>query len=325
MSTPNPLAPQGSLLEKHGRGRSTFQIISFIGALHVVALCGMLWIGCKKDDQAGANGTGTAGGTSSFDPGTTPGLPPSDPGLPPIGGVGYGIPSTNEAPLPGAAVGPVAIAVSNPPIAGVGTLPPPGSGTGLAPLPTGSTSGGGLPPVDNIGSGSGVGATTTTGTGEYKVQSGDTGTKIATKAGVKLAALKAANPGVDWNKLKLNQTLVIPAPTAAPTTPTTPTTGVGGAGTGTAVEAPATTGTSYTVRPGDNGMRIAKKTGVSWKAIRAANGLTSDNIRPGQKLTIPAKGGGASAAPSGGTSGGGVAPAPTTPSATPLPSLPGGQ
>jgi len=320
MSTPNPLAPQGSLLEKHGRGRSTFQIISFIGALHVVALCGMLWIGCKKDDQAGTNGTGTAGGAGGFDPGATPGLPPSDPGLPPIGGVGYGIPSTNEVPLPGAAGGPVAIAVSNPPVTGVGTLPPPGGGTGLAPLPTGSTSGGGLPPVDNIGSG--VGATTTTGTGEYKVQSGDTGTKIATKAGVKLAALKAANPGVDWNKLKLNQTLVIPAPTAAPTTPTTPTTGVGGVGTGTAVEAPAASGTSYTVRPGDNGMRIAKKTGVSWKAIRAANGLTSDNIRPGQKLTIPAKGG---AAASGGTSGGGIAPAPTTPSATPLPSLPGGQ
>jgi LysM repeat protein len=301
MSTPNPLAPQGSLLEKHGRGRSTFQIISFIGALHVVALCGMLWIGCKKDDQAGTNGTGTAGGAGGFDPGTTPGLPPSDPGLPPIGGVGYGIPSTNEVPLPGAAGGPVAIAVSNPPVTGVGTLPPPGGGTGLAPLPTGSASGGGLPPVENTGVGAMVGAIATTGTGEYKVQSGDTGTKIATKAGVKLAALKAANPGVDWNKLKLNQTLVIPAPTAAPTTPTTPTTGVGGVGTGTAVEAPAASGTSYTVRPGDNGMRIAKKTGVSWKAIRAA------------------------ATSSDGASGGGIAPAPTTPSATPLPSLPGGQ
>ena len=120
MSTPNPLAPQGSLLEKHGRGRSTFQIISFIGALHVVALCGMLWIGCKKDDQAGANSTGTTGGLGGYDPGATPGLPPSDPGLPPIGGVGYGIP-TNDVALPGAAGGPVAMAVSNPPVAGVGT------------------------------------------------------------------------------------------------------------------------------------------------------------------------------------------------------------
>jgi|GEM_PF-176775 len=324
MSTPNPLAPQGSLLEKHGRGRSTFQIISFIGALHVVALCGMLWIGCKKDDQAGTNSTGTAGGIGGLDPAGTPGLPPSDPGLPPIGGVGYGLP-TNDVSLPGVAGGPVATVVSNPPIAGAGMLPPPGGGTGLAPLPTGSGVGGGLPPVDGGPVGYTSATLTATTTGEYKVQSGDTGTKIATKAGVKLAALKAANPGVDWNRLKLNQTLVIPAPTAAPTAPTTPTTGVGSVGTGTAVEAPAATGTSYTVRPGDNGTRIAKKTGVSWKAIRAANGLTSDSIRPGQKLTIPAKGGGAAAAPAGGSSGGGIAPAPTTPSATPLPTLPGGQ
>jgi LysM repeat protein len=321
MSTPNPLAPQGSLLEKHGRGRSTFQIISFIGALHVVALCGMLWIGCKKDDQAGANGTGTAGGLGAYDPGTTPGLPPSDPGLPPIGGVGYGLP-TNDVALPGAAGGPVATAVSNPQITGGGVLPPPGGGTGLAPLPTGSASGGGLPPVDNGGAAYAVGATTTTGTGEYKVQSGDTGTKIANRAGVKLAALKAANPGVDWNRLKLNQSLVIPAPTAPPVVPAG---SVGSAAPSTAVETATATGTSYTVRPGDNGTRIAKKTGVSWKAIRAANGLTSDNIRPGQKLTIPAKGGSAAATPSGGASGGGLTPAPTTPSATPLPTLPGGQ
>lgn len=324
MSTPNPLAPQGSLLEKHGRGRSTFQIISFIGALHVVALCGMLWIGCKKDDQAGANSTGTTGGLGGYEPGATPGLPPSDPGLPPIGGVGYGIP-TNDVALPGAAGGPVAMAVSNPPVAtAVGTLPPPGGGTGLAPLPTGGAVGGGLPPVENTGAGYTVGATTTTGTGEYKVQSGDTGSKIATKAGVKLAALKAANPGVDWNRLKLNQTLVIPAPTAAPSAaPATPATG--GASTGTAVETPMPGGTSYTVRPGDNGTRIAKKTGVSWKAIRAANGLTSDNIRPGQKLTIPAKGGSAPSTPAAGASSGGGSPVPTTPSATPLPTLPGGQ
>jgi LysM repeat protein len=325
MSTPNPLAPQGSLLEKHGRGRSTFQIISFIGALHVVALCGMLWIGCKKDDQAGTSGTGMAGGTGGLDAGTTPGLPPSDPGLPPIGGAAYGLPYTND--LPGTVGGPVATAVSNPPITGVGTLPPPGTGTGLAPLPTGSASGGGLPPVDNGAVGYTTATLTATSAGEYKVQSGDTGTKIASKAGVKLAALKAANPGVDWNKLKLNQTLVIPAPTAAPTTPVAPTGITSGGGAGTAVETASAPGTTYTVRPGDNGMRIAKKTGVTWKAIRAANGLTSDNIRPGQKLKIPAKGGGAAATPSGGTSGGGsaIAPAPSTPSATPLPTLPGGQ
>lgn len=299
MSTPNPLAPQGSLLEKHGRGRSTFQIISFIGAIHVVALCGLLWIGCKKDDQAG--GLGSTGGTTGTGLDANPGgLPPvgGEVGLPPVGGnlPGYGAAPTTNPPTPGYVAGPVA-----PPPTGVASNPP--TGTVVAPPP----------PLDPVPV-----PAPTTAAGEYKVQKGDFGTTIAKKAGVTLAALKAANPGVDWNKLKLNQVLNIPAPTAAPAP---------SAATGTTV-APTTpeAGNSYVVRPGDTGSKVAKKTGVSWKSIRAANGLSSDNIRPGQKLTIPAKGS-AGTPPAGTAPAGGsapiAAPAPAGPTATPLPPLPG--
>lgn len=319
------------MLEKHARGRSTFQIISFIGAIHVVALCGLLWIGCKKDDQAGSNAGSGLGG---LDPQANPGLPPVDPGLPPIGGSPTALPGISNAPVPtavGGAGAPTAYPVGGgtaPAGGNVGTattlppttaITPQAGGGGLAPLPP--AGGGGLPPVDGSLPPTG-GQTTTTGTGEYKVQAGDTGSKIATKSGVKLAALKAANPGVDWNRLKVNQTLVIPPPTTpapaagggAPAGGTA--TGSSTTGEGTA----ATGGTTYTVRPGDNGMRIAKKTGVTWKAIRAANGLSSDNIRAGQKLVIPAKGASA-VSPTTPPPGGGA----VTPTATPLPSLPAGQ
>ncbi len=43
------------------------------------------------------------------------------------------------------------------------------------------------------------------GPGEYVVKPGDTGMKIAKATGVSLADLEAANPGVDWRKLRVGQ------------------------------------------------------------------------------------------------------------------------
>lgn len=43
----------------------------------------------------------------------------------------------------------------------------------------------------------------------------------------------------------------------------------------------------YTVRKGDNLSRIASRHGVSLAALRRANGISGDLIRPGQSLTIP--------------------------------------
>lgn len=43
----------------------------------------------------------------------------------------------------------------------------------------------------------------------------------------------------------------------------------------------------YTVRKGDNLSRIASRHGVTLAALRRANGISGDLIRPGQSLTIP--------------------------------------
>ncbi len=48
-------------------------------------------------------------------------------------------------------------------------------------------------------------------------------------------------------------------------------------------------GTSYTVKKGDALSLIARRHGVTVKALKQANNLTSDNIRIGQKLVIPGK------------------------------------
>lgn len=44
---------------------------------------------------------------------------------------------------------------------------------------------------------------------------------------------------------------------------------------------------SYTVVSGDNLYRISLRNGTTVKAIKNANGLTSDVIQPGQRLRIP--------------------------------------
>ena len=48
-------------------------------------------------------------------------------------------------------------------------------------------------------------------------------------------------------------------------------------------------GTTYTVKKGDALSLIARRHGVTVKALKQANNLTSDNIRIGQKLVIPGK------------------------------------
>jgi LysM repeat protein len=114
---------------------------------------------------------------------------------------------------------------------------------------------------------------------EYVVVHGDTLGKIAKKNGVTLSALKAANPGVDPAKLKIGQKLTIPG--GGPAAPAM-TGGPAAIGSGVA-------GETYTVKSGDSLTKIAKAHGTTVKAIRAENNLTTDHIKVGQKLKIPAR------------------------------------
>jgi LysM repeat protein len=115
------------------------------------------------------------------------------------------------------------------------------------------------------------------GTTEYTVAKGDSFSTIATKLGVPLKALIAANPNVDPKKLRPEQKIQVPPKTspiasAAPSPPS----------------AFSTDGT-YVVKPGDNLTTIAKAHGTTVKALRAANNLKTDQIRVNQRLKLPVK------------------------------------
>ena len=133
---------------------------------------------------------------------------------------------------------------------------------------------------------------------EYVVVKGDYFEKIAKDHGVTTKAVQEANPGVDPKKLKIDQKIQIPAAASAVAAPT-----------GATVVAD-TTGAEqiYKVKSGDTLTTIAKHLGISVKALRSANNLTSDKIKVGDKLKIPAK----SSSPAD------TAPAPSTTNPKPL-------
>jgi len=148
----------------------------------------------------------------------------------------------------------------------------------------------------------------------YEVVSGDTLGKIAKAHGVTLKALEAANPGVDPKKLKIKQKLTIPAATQS-------TDAASAAPAGTSSTAAG--GEPYVVKSGDTLTKIAKKHGVSLKALKSANNLATDHIKVGDKLTIPEKA--EASAPAASTDASAPpmtptpAPAPVTPAPTPAP------
>jgi len=113
----------------------------------------------------------------------------------------------------------------------------------------------------------------------YRVKSGDYLGRIASRHGVTVAQLKK------WNNLKSSniregQILYIYGSSYK-----------GGGSSSTSQKSGSTSSPSsrvYVVKQGDSLYNIAKLyPGVSAENIKAANGLKSDNIRPGQKLKIP--------------------------------------
>jgi len=138
---------------------------------------------------------------------------------------------------------------------------------------------------------------------EYVVVKGDSFAKIAKKNGVSVKAIEAANPGVAPTKLKVGQKLSIPASAGGAAAPAAGTQAAAGSSTGEE---------AYTVKSGDTLTKIAKAHGTTVKAIKAASNLTTDHIKVGQKLTIPAKAETAAPAPA-------PAPAPVEPAPAPAP------
>jgi LysM repeat protein len=105
----------------------------------------------------------------------------------------------------------------------------------------------------------------------YKVVSGDTLGKIATKFGVTVARIQAANNMGTSTSIRVGQILKIPTSvTSSPAVTTSPTV------------------KTYTVKSGDTLWGIASKLGVSATALAALNGITNpDLLRVGQVLKVP--------------------------------------
>ena len=119
---------------------------------------------------------------------------------------------------------------------------------------------------------------------DYTVLKGDSLAAIAKNHHVTLKALTEANPGIEAARLKFGSKLHIPSPSVAGSTA-----GIAAAPSTVSDSAPVTQkdSTLYTVKSGDNLIKIANQHKVSVKAIRAVNKLTSDNIKVGQKLKMP--------------------------------------
>jgi membrane-bound lytic murein transglycosylase D len=134
---------------------------------------------------------------------------------------------------------------------------------------------------------------------EYRVRRGDTLSRIAARFGVRTQDLMAANGIRKANHIRVGQVLEIPgrsrvvasapSPAAEPRAASSPARSVSGA-------------SSYRVRSGDTLGKIAKRHGISERALADENDIRNKSlVRVGQVLRIPggAEPGGATAAPGG--------------------------
>ncbi|MCG8463137.1 MAG: LysM peptidoglycan-binding domain-containing protein, partial [Holophagales bacterium] len=96
--------------------------------------------------------------------------------------------------------------------------------------------------------------------GTYRVRRGDTLSRIAARHGTTVAAVQAANGLRDADRLVVGQKLTIPS---------------------------AESGGTHVVRQGETLAAIARRYGTTVNALRRANRLRGDLIRPSQVLVIP--------------------------------------
>ncbi|KAH6722921.1 hypothetical protein BKA61DRAFT_648166 [Leptodontidium sp. MPI-SDFR-AT-0119] len=128
--------------------------------------------------------------------------------------------------------------------------------------------------------------------GKYTIQSGDTYGSIAAKLGTTVAAIQAANPGVNPNTLQVGSQINIPSTTQPSPGPVTP----------TPVPTAPATGT-YVIQSGDTFTTIAAKFNTSVSAIEAANpSVKPTSLQVGQSINLPS---GSSSTPGSGNTGGG--------------------
>ncbi len=125
----------------------------------------------------------------------------------------------------------------------------------------------------------------------YIVRKGDSLSRIAVRHGVRVRELIELNQIADPNKLRVGQTLVLPPHAKAQAGGGNRVTG-GSKATPTGGRKARTRGKlnadgTYTVGTGDTLSDIAQAHKTTVSALKAANNLSSDRLRVGQKLTLP--------------------------------------
>ena len=249
MKETNPIIPPGLNFEGASRGRSNMRMaVIVVVLLHVALFTGILFNACKQKEEA-ADSTKTTAEQMAEIAGPAP-----DP-----------VSETVPDPVPTPAIGSGGNGGFNPPPINPPVNPPIETGGGFesttVPLPieTGTT----VPPT--------IPPPPVTGTTEHVVAKGDSFYSIGRKYGVGMNAVGKANPNVVSTRLRIGQKLIIPAATPRPTV---------------AMPVPDAPNV-YTVKSGDTLGHIALKYRTKVANLKSINGLTSDFLKIGQKLTVP--------------------------------------
>ncbi len=217
MNNPNPFVPKGSILEQQSKRRSRLKLAVFcVLAVSVAGLAAMLIQGCKREqpvDNGGESPTIDTNTPAVVDTNAPPVVDTNTPVTPPVAVV------PPVVTPPPAAAGTEYTVVQGDTLAkiakknGVTLKALEDANPGVIPtklkikqqltIPAGGSAAPGAAAMDSTGAGAG---------GEvYTIKSGDTLTRIAHAHGVSLKALKAANPNVDPNHIKVGDKLNIPA------------------------------------------------------------------------------------------------------------------
>ena len=259
MKETNPIIPPGLNFEGASRGRSNMRMaVIVVVLLHVALFTGILFNACKQKEEGAEGPKSTAEQMAEI---AGPAPKPKDEILPdpvptpPIGNEGFGGGPITAPPMGNAGLngGPI----SAPPI-GVGSVPSPVPSSGNVvpePFPTPIPP----PPV--------------TGTLEHVVAKGDSFFSIGRKYNVGMNAVAKANPNIIPTRLRIGQKVIIPAVAPKPV-----------------IALPTLDASNtYTVKSGDTLGHIALKYRTKVANIKTVNGLTSDFLKIGQKLTVPAR------------------------------------
>ncbi len=307
---------------KNEENKMKVQKLGLVLGMNMAVACLMMQ-GCKANPK---------GGTSSLPPDTTvvapapEGTAQTTPSTTLAASAKTG-PSATASATPGSAAVPTGVTIEPPPAGPTSTpsatvLPPAGPSSvpevkrlpppGVKPLP---------PPPKRFGSagtptpsaqpgptGAAAGGFT------YTVKAGDQLGVISRRYNVRLAAIAKANPGLNPDRIRIGQKIVIPGvagpsatavATAASATVPAGTTTVKDVKTVNAASPVAAANTvppvktkpafkpytgattEYTVKSGDSLGKIAHENGTSIRTLKELNKLTKDNVRIGQKLLVP--------------------------------------